>query len=140
MAHLGADRTLQLIRKRFYWPKMEEEVRHFINHQRPCVRPEKSRVQGKTTLLPAISSALLEIIRIDFLVLEKPSGGFEYILLITDHFTRYTQAYLTCNKTAKTTATHLYNNFVLRFSIPSQLLHDQGEEIENVLFKCLANL
>ena len=72
--------------------------------------------------------------------LEKFSGGFEYILLITDHFTRYTQAYPTHNKTAKTAATHLYNDFILRFGILSQLLHDQGGEFENALFKYLANL
>ena len=41
VAYLGADITLQLIRERFYWLKMEEEVRHFINHQYPCVRQKK---------------------------------------------------------------------------------------------------
>ena len=49
-------------------------------------------------------------------------------------------AYPTHNETAKTAATHLYNDSVLRFSIPSQSLHDQGEEFENVFFKYLANL
>ena len=72
--------------------------------------------------------------------LEKSNKGFEYILLITDHFTRYTQAYPTRNKTAKTAATHLYNDFVLRFGIPSQLLHDQGGDSENARFKYLVNL
>ena len=32
MGHLGTDRTLQLIRERFYWPGMEEEVRYFISN------------------------------------------------------------------------------------------------------------
>ena len=41
VAYLGADIILQLIRERFYWLKMEEEVRHFINHQYPCVRQKK---------------------------------------------------------------------------------------------------
>ena len=40
MVHPGANRTLQLIRERFYLPKMEEEVRHFINYQCQCVRQE----------------------------------------------------------------------------------------------------
>ena len=110
---------------------MEEEVRHFTNHQCPCVRKKKPHIQGKALLLPITSSAPLEIVGIDILHLEKPSGGFEYILLITDHFTRYTQ-YIT-------SATHLYNDFVLHFGIPSQLLHDQGGEFENALFKYLAN-
>ena len=30
MGHLGQGRTLQLMRDRFYWPKMEDDVRHFV--------------------------------------------------------------------------------------------------------------
>ena len=109
-------RTLQVIRVRFYWPKMAEEVRHFINHQRPRVRQKKPHIQGKAPLLPTAASAPLEIVRIDFLHLEMPSGGFEYILLITDHFTRYIEVYPTRNKTAKTAATHLFLALVFHLS------------------------
>ena len=92
MAHLVADRTLQLIRERFYWSKIEGEVRHCINHQCPYVIQKKPQIQGKAPLLPITSSALLEIVGIGFLRLEKSSEGFEYILLTTDHFPRYSQA------------------------------------------------
>ena len=108
-----------------------EEVRNFINHQCPCVIQKKPHIQGKGPLLSITSSAPLEIKGVDFLHLVKSSGGFEYTLFITDNLTRYT---------TKTAATHLYNNLVLRFGIPSQLLHDQGGEFENALFKYLTNL
>ena len=140
MAHLGADRTLKLIREMFYWSRMEEDVRHFISHQCPCVGQKKPHIQSKAPILPIISSAPLDIVRIDFLHLKKSSGGYQYILLITDHFTRYTQAYPTPNETAKTVSTHFYNDLVLHFDIPSQLLHNQGGKFENALFKYLANL
>ena len=55
------------------------------------------------------------------------------------YFTRYTQAYPTKNKVAKRAANHLYNDFILRFGIPSKILHDQGGEFENDLFMNLAN-
>ena len=103
-------------------------------------KQKKPRIQGKATLLPITSPSPLEILGIGFLCLEKSNGGFDYIQLTTDDFTRYTQAYFTRNKTAKTVTTHLYNNFVLRFGILSQLLHDQGREFGNALFKYLANL
>ena len=57
MDHLGADRTLQFIRERFYWPKLKEEVRHFTNHQCPCVRQKEPHIQGKASFLPIISAA-----------------------------------------------------------------------------------
>ena len=67
MAHIGADKTLQLIRESFYWPKMQKEVRNFINHQCPYVRQTKSYILGKAPLLPTTSSTPLEIVGIDFL-------------------------------------------------------------------------
>lgn len=107
---------------------MKEDVIHFIKHPCPFVTHKKPHIQGKAPFQPITSSAPLEIVGIDFLHLEKSSGGFEYILFVTDHFTRYAHAYPTRNKTTATAATQLHSDLVLRFGIPSQLLHDQGGE------------
>ena len=50
------------------------------------------------------SSRPMDIVGIDFLKVDKCSGGYEYILVITDHFTRYAQIYATQNKLATTAA------------------------------------
>lgn len=39
-------------------------------------------------------------------------GGYQHILVITDHFTRYAQAVPTRNETAKTTAQALFDNYI----------------------------
>ena len=46
------------------------------------------------------STQPMELICVDFLKLE-PSGGIENILVVTDHFTKYVQAFPACNQTAK---------------------------------------
>lgn len=70
-----------------------------------------------TTLYP------LELVSLDFIHLESSSGGYEYILVIIDHFTRFAQAYATKNKSATTAADPLSNDFVL-FGFPAKILHD----------------
>ena len=86
------------------------------------------------------TSAPMEFISIGYLHLETSSGGYEYILLIVDHFTRFMQAYLTRKKSAKTAATHLYDDFINLFGSPAGILHDEGKEFENDLFRHIQKL
>jgi transposase InsO family protein len=135
MGHLGADRVMQLARQRVYWPKMQSDIEIFTQQRCRCVAQRKSRREAVAPLISIYSSYPMELVAIDYLHLEKSSTGCEYILLIVDHFSRYAQAYATKNKSALTAAKCLFNDFILRFGIPNRILHDQGREFENRLFR-----
>ena len=51
----------------------------------------------------------------DYLKLERSKGGFENVLVVTDHFTKYSQAYPTKNQTARTTARVLFDQFISNY-------------------------
>ena len=79
----------------------------------------------------------MEIASIIFLHLNHCSGGYEYLLAVTDHFTHYKQAYATRNNISRTA---LLNDFILSFGIPEHILHDQGKEFDKKLFHKLTKL
>ena len=88
IGHLGPERTLQLARERFYWPDMERDIRHFITEICHCVTQKAPTVVKHEPMKTIASSAHMELIGIDFLHLDTSSGGYEYLLVITDNFTR----------------------------------------------------
>ena len=125
---------MNLTRDQFYWPQMLSDISHYINNVCECVKQKRPAHQLRAPLQSITSSAPFELISIDFLHLNKSSGGCECILVIMDHFTRFSEAYPTQNKSAKTAAEKIFNNFILRFGFPLQIHHDQGAEFENHLF------
>ena len=135
MAHLRADRVYQLAKERVYWPNMEKDIKEFITTRCQCLSQKTPHHVPYAPLGTITSSAPMSLIAIDFLKVDRCSGGYEYIIVIVDHFKRYTQAFATRNKSGRTVAEKLFNDFILRFGIPDRILHDQGGEFENRLFK-----
>ena len=93
--HLGMERTLGLLQERFCWPKMaEDECTHI------CTCNQYFRFkqpQERYEMQPILVSYPLELIHLDFLTL---GGKAVNILTVTDHFTKYAQAYVTPKQTA----------------------------------------
>ena len=56
------------------------------------------------------------------------------ILVITDHFTKYAQAYITLKQTAVVVAHILCENFLVHYEWPEKIITDQGKSLENNLF------
>ena len=119
---------------------MYDDVKYFVTKICKCIKEKTLNTLPQAPLKTITSSSPMELIGSDFLHLDTYTGSFQYLLVITDHFTRVYQVYPTRNKEAKTAATKLFNDYILRFGTPGKILHDQGREFENKLFTHLSKL
>ena len=61
-----------------------------------------------------------------YLTLEISKGGYSHILVITVHFTRFSQATPTKDQTAKTTAEVFFNSYIVHDGVPLKIHSHQG--------------
>ena len=111
VGHLGLECKLDLMLDRFFWPHMAVQVKEHIGKCHPCLA-FKAR-QPKAPLENIMATHPLELIHLDYLCLEPGKGLEENVLVITDHFTRYAQAYVTRTQMAQTMAKTLGDKFIV---------------------------
>ena len=131
--HMGMDRVLILLQERYYWPKMSEDVRKHIRCCDRCTRFKQ--LPEKEQLFPITATYPLELIHIDFLTIGGKKDKFKNILVVTDHFTRYAQCFVTNQQTAKVVADTMVNQYFTHYGWPDKILTDRGSSFENALFK-----
>ena len=122
----------------FFWPNMAARAKEHVRKCCPCLA-FKAR-QQKAPLKNNVATHPLELVHLDYLYLEPGKGLEENALVITDHFTRYAQAYVTKTQTAQTTANTLWDKFIVHYGLPEKILMDQGHNFESQLVADLCKL
>ena len=99
----------------------------------------------KAPLCPIQAYAPLELVHVDFTSIEttmqlNQPPSIKNVLVITDHFTRYSMAFVTKDQKAKTIAWILYERFISIFGTSAKLLSDWGANFTSALVEelCLA--
>ena len=133
--HLGIDRTTVLATGRFYWPHMTEKIRKYIQNCERCIRFKQK--PENFPLKPLKASYPLELVHMDFLRIGGKHDKNANVLVITDHFTRYCQAYVTSNQQATTAAKVFINQFVTNYGYPERILTDQAQAFNGKLYEAM---
>ena len=103
-----------LLRARVYGPGMFGEVRSYTDACERCTMGR--RPSTNTTSGHLIASRPLEVLAINFTKLDQTSDGRENVLVMTDVFSKFTQAVPTRNQEAATVAKVLVYEWSLRGS------------------------
>ncbi|XP_068069442.1 uncharacterized protein isoform X2 [Danio rerio] len=133
--HLGVRKTIERIKKYFYWPGLKADVVQYCKSCPECQlvslhHPPRVPLQP----LPLISTPF-ERLGMDIVgPVEKSSLGNRFLLVITDYATRYPEVFPLKSMKAKNVATCLIQ-FCSRVGLPREILTDQGTNFMSTLLK-----
>ena len=130
LGHLGRDKVMSIAQERFFWVGLTKAVEHKLKTCRRCLCAKAPHLPHRAPLVSIESSSPLELVCTDFVGLEESLGRYPNILVITDHFTKYSIAVPTRNQEAKTVAKILVDEFIVHYGIPKKLHSDQGGSFE----------
>jgi len=136
--HFGVNKTLEKIRKRFFWASCKQDVEKWCRTCKICVSKKGPLEKGKSPLRIYNVEVPLERVQIDILgPLPLTKSGNKYLLVIVDCFTKWVEAFPVKNIRAETVAEVFVNQFVSRHGVPIEIHTDQGKNFESQLFSGL---
>ena len=139
VGHFGLDRTIDLLRDRFYWPHMLEDAKEHVGSCQRCQMAKGK--QQLAPLQPYHADAPMELVHMDYLTIEHGKTKQDVnILIITDHYSRFAQAIKTPNQTALATAQAAWDHFFSKYGFPDKIVTDQGTQFEGKLFTALCGV
>lgn len=138
-AHLGIAKTIQKIKAHFYWPKMQDDIQHYVRNCATC----KASKSPSTTLMPqmgAVKPAKLpwELISIDFVgPFTRSKRGNTVMLVVVDWVTKYVVFHAMRAADSAKMVEFLENEVFLKFSQPRMILSDNGKQFQSLVFRSM---
>lgn len=134
--HPGRDETIRAIKTQFTWPNLHKNVVDYVASCLICSTMKRPTPQASAPLRAYIPKKPWETIAIDFMgpYEETPSGN-RFLLVVTDLFSRWIEAFPTSNETTKVTVQILEKEIFSRWGYPKALISDNGPQFTSTTFQ-----
>ncbi|MCG8046377.1 MAG: RNase H-like domain-containing protein, partial [Candidatus Thiodiazotropha endolucinida] len=134
--HLGCKKTKAKILQRFYWYGLRDDVALYIRKCDVCAADKKPVKTPRAPLGSLRTGAPGDCVATDYLgPFPTTERGNRYILLLTDHFSKYVEILPVPDMTAEVCASRILNEYVSRWGCPLSIHSDQGRTYESRVFK-----
>ncbi len=134
-AHQGVVRTAALIKRRLYWPKVQNDVETWCKRCTACGLC-KAAVRSLRELQQPRHGAFNEQVSVDLIgPLHKTDCGNAYIVVMQNHFSKWIEGAAVATKEAMIVADVI--EWVYQHCTSLNLHSDQGTEFTAAMHRCL---
>ena len=134
MGHQGIDKVYQRILKSFEWHGMKKACEKWVTACLSCQQVKDPR-KLRFPLQSIESSEFNKVVQIDHQKICMTDSGYNQVLVMIDHFTKYAEAVPCITAPAEETCDHLIKTWIARHGCPMTFQSDNGTAFVGELAK-----
>ena len=125
--HFGLEKTLDKIKKRYYWPHQYTDVSNWIKNCVDCAQKKGNVSRNRAALHPIPAESPWSQVCCDVVgPFPATTAGNKYIIVFQDRFTAWPEAFATASTEAPIVANILLEQIIFRYGSPKTFLTDRG--------------
>jgi hypothetical protein len=137
--HFGQNKTLQVIRQKYFWPNLQTFVQDYCKSCTTCMcsKAQRHKPYGTLQQLP-VPEKPWSSISMDFIEQLLASSGFTSILVVVDRFSKQSIFILTMDTITSAELAHLFVIHVFsKHGVPEHVTSDRGSKFVSRFFRSL---
>jgi len=140
--HFGINKTVELISRNFWWPKLHNDVKKFIKSCETCCKSKIPRHKPYGLLSPlSTRNRAWSDISMDFIVELPKSKDMTTIMVVVDRLTKMAHFIpFRCLPTAAIAADSFINNIFKLHGFPDSIISDRGTQFTSDFWNRLCSI
>ena len=140
--HPGRDETIQAMKRRYWWPNMNQWIESYVKGCAPCQQNKNLTHQTHTPMYriaPGPRANLFEEVAMDLITQLPKNGTYDAILTIVDHGCMRAAIFIPCSTsiTGEEIADLYLNNVYQWFGLPRKMISDRDPRFTSHFTKAL---
>ena len=140
-SHLGIEKTLELVKRQFWWPKLEHDVSQYIKSCKECQSNKVDRISRTPLLSPLVPpDSCWHTIGVDLIVDLPPTkeGNYNAICVFVCHLSKMVRLVATDTELDAVGFGQLFFKEVFpHYGMPKRIVSDNGSTWRNEFFQSL---
>lgn len=136
-AHGGYFKTADRVKRHYYWPNMDADIRQYVQKCETCKACKPTNVIQRSPMGTFREPTRpFEIVYVDFVgPLPRSKAGHAYMFVVVDSFTKFVHIQPMRQATAQAAVKCLRDHIFLLFGTPKFLVSDNGPQFISSTFK-----